>query len=97
MTDGTTPGAAAAGSSADSLALVRELWCELLDLTDPPTDVSFFELGGYSQAALTLAARLQERLGFPVPVADLFEHVTIEEQATLVEQLYQRWLDQLAS
>jgi acyl carrier protein len=76
--------------------VIASVWAELLGIPDPPADANFFELGGYSVAVLRLAAMLQEAFGLPVPVADLFEHPTIESQAALVERLYDEQLADLA-
>jgi hypothetical protein len=44
-------------------------------------------MGGHSLHAILLAARVEERLGVPFSVSDLFEHPTLEAQAELVEKL----------
>jgi non-ribosomal peptide synthetase component F/acyl carrier protein len=76
---------------------IAAIWADLLGVPDPPAEISFFELGGSSLVLMRLAARLQESLGLAVPVADLFESVTIEAQARLVERLYDEQLIDLMS
>jgi hypothetical protein len=89
------PAPAGAGHSAEE-RLIADVWADLLGVPDPPFNVSFFELGGYSMAVMKLSARLQEAFGLPVPIAELFEHDTISGQAKLVERLYDEQLAELS-
>jgi acyl-CoA synthetase (AMP-forming)/AMP-acid ligase II len=75
--------------------VVAGIWAELLDVPDPPAEVSFFELGGHSMAVIQLAMRLQRAFGLDIPVPDLFEAPTIAAQAALVERLYEQRLAEL--
>ena len=47
---------------------------------------SFFELGGHSLVTMQVASRVRERLGIDMPLAALFEHVTIAELAAWIDQ-----------
>lgn len=76
----------------DEERTIAKVWGELLDIADPPANVSFFELGGYSLGLMRVAAQLQEAFGLSIPVPDLFENITVEEQARLVERLYEQQL-----
>ncbi|MEV6032873.1 phosphopantetheine-binding protein [Nonomuraea sp. NPDC052116] len=76
--------------------IIADIWSELLGVEDPPADVTFFNLGGYSLGLMRVAAQLQEAFRLTVPVADLFERTTIAAQAELVEQLYAEQLAELA-
>ncbi|GGW50989.1 acyl carrier protein [Streptomyces caelestis] len=75
--------------------VIAGIWAELLGVPDPPADVSFFQLGGYSLSLMRVGARLQEHFGLVVPIPDLFENVTVEAQAALVEKLFDQQLTEL--
>ncbi|HSL81304.1 MAG TPA: amino acid adenylation domain-containing protein, partial [Thermoanaerobaculia bacterium] len=69
---------------APRTALEREIasvWEELLEVAPVGATDDFFDLGGHSLLAVRLAARLEERLGRPMPMARLFEHPTVESLA----------------
>ena len=53
------------------------VWREVLGLERVGLDDSFFDLGGNSIRIVQVAARLRERLGLKVPVAQLFQHATL--------------------
>lgn len=72
--------------------VIARVWTALLGVADPPANVSFFELGGYSLALMRVAAQLQEAFGLSIPMPDLFENITVESQAKLVERLYDEQL-----
>jgi hypothetical protein len=77
---------------SDEARTITRLWSELLGGPEPPIDANFFAIGGHSLAVLQLAARMQQAFGLMVPIADLFENLTIESQVRLVERLYQEQL-----
>ena len=71
--------APAAATAADPahLALVSEVWRELLEIDRvAPTD-DFFALGGHSLMATRVQTRLRQRLGVELPLSELFEHPTL--------------------
>jgi acyl transferase domain-containing protein/acyl carrier protein len=63
---------------------LAEVFSEALGITGIGIHDSFFELGGDSLAALTVVARIQDRLGVSFGAAELFERPTV---ATLAEQI----------
>ena len=63
------------------------LWRDRLGIERIDRYDDFFAMGGHSLHAILLAARVEERLGVPFSVSDLFEHPTLEAQAELVEKL----------
>ena len=62
---------------ADELQIVQ-IWEELLDVRPIGVTDNFFDLGGHSLLALHLLARIEQRLGFTIPVESLFERPTIQ-------------------
>ncbi|MFF5533487.1 phosphopantetheine-binding protein [Streptomyces cinerochromogenes] len=66
---------------------IAGIWSAFLRAPDPPANVSFFALGGYSLGLMRLGLRLQQEFGIVIPVPDLFENTTIESQAVLVRKL----------
>ncbi|RMI33792.1 non-ribosomal peptide synthetase, partial [Actinomadura harenae] len=87
---GALPAGDGPGPSADRRPLsaaewtVAECWMELLDGARPGPSDDFFKLGGHSLLLAGLAARLRERTGAPVDVADLYSAATVERQAALL-------------
>ncbi|MEU7580892.1 acyl carrier protein [Streptomyces sp. NPDC041068] len=70
----------------DTLRVVRDAWAETLvvDPDDVPLDVGFFEAGGNSLLLVMLSEQLEDVVGRPLPVADLFQHPTVRAQAELL-------------
>ncbi len=65
----------------DLESLLAETWEELLQVRPVHRDDNFFELGGHSLLAVKLFARLEARLGRPLPLALLFRAPTIASLA----------------
>lgn len=53
------------------------LWCELLGLEAVGLHDDFFELGGHSLLGIQLASRLRREFGLDIPMATLFEALTV--------------------
>ncbi|MFI1934329.1 phosphopantetheine-binding protein [Streptomyces sp. NPDC020330] len=70
-------------STVDAETALRELFSEILELPpqDIGTDDDFFHLGGHSQLAIRLAARIRTRLGVKISVPDVFAAPTVAELA----------------
>jgi len=65
---------------------IAGLWRELLQLEQVGIRENFFDLGGHSLLLARLHARLQEALGRPFAMLDLFQHPTIESLAQHLSQ-----------
>ncbi|WP_110207171.1 non-ribosomal peptide synthetase [Nocardioides daejeonensis] len=63
---------------------VADLVAGLLGIEQAPRDADFFDLGGDSLSALRLLAGIDDDFGVSVTLADVFEHPTVAELATLV-------------
>ncbi|HEX3872719.1 MAG TPA: SDR family NAD(P)-dependent oxidoreductase [Solirubrobacteraceae bacterium] len=66
--------------------IVHAVWAEVLGTTGFGVTQSFDELGGSQPEALRAAELLGRRTGHPLLASDLFEHPTIERQATLLRE-----------
>ncbi|GHO82447.1 phosphopantetheine-binding protein [Dictyobacter formicarum] len=63
-----------------------QIWEETLQVRPILINDSFFALGGHSILAVSLMAKIRQRLGIDLPLAILFEHRTIAELAVVVRQ-----------
>lgn len=68
----------------DLLDGVRAAWAEVLDTTDVPDDVNFFDAGGDSILLIVLLDRLGALTGRTLEPPDLFQHSTVRAQAALL-------------
>ena len=62
------------------------IWEEILDRTAVGLNDNFFELGGQSLKALRVINKVHQSLGKDLKLMQLYNHPTIEEIATLIEQ-----------
>ena len=69
-------------------ALLAELWCESLKLTEVSVHANFFEVGGDSLKGAVFINKLQQRLGEVLYVVALFDAPTIAALATYLETKY---------
>ncbi|BFH65522.1 non-ribosomal peptide synthetase [Paenibacillus azoreducens] len=65
---------------------VASLWKEVLGLNRVGACEPFFTSGGDSLKVVILQAKMQRRFGISFPVAELFKHTTVREQAKWLEQ-----------
>ncbi len=79
--------ASTAAPLTGTAAALAEVWTEVLgvEVADPAAD--FVVLGGHSLRAMQLAALIDERLGVPLPVADVFAFSQLEIQAKRLDEL----------
>ncbi len=75
--------AATASRTADELLA---LWREVLG-DDVTTDDDFFDAGGDSLIAVQLISRIRNHLDTQLPISALFDHPTVTELATLIDQI----------
>ncbi|MEX5594535.1 amino acid adenylation domain-containing protein [Pseudomonas orientalis] len=62
-----------------------QLWADVLKLEQVGRDDSFFELGGHSLLAIRLVG-LMEEAGLQVSLAELFEHVSVANVASMLRE-----------
>ncbi|MFE0020210.1 non-ribosomal peptide synthetase [Amycolatopsis sp. NPDC059021] len=65
-------------------ARVAAAWAEVLQLSDVPVDVNFFDLGGHSLTLFQLQNALEQHTGTRPSVVTLFRHTTVAAQAELI-------------
>ena len=72
---------ASAHTSADDVmvAVVADVWAEVLQLTDVDREANFFELGGNSFSVIDVQRRLMKRLGIDFAVTKLFQFPTVRK------------------
>ncbi|MEV4037008.1 non-ribosomal peptide synthetase [Streptomyces umbrinus] len=63
-------------------AAVRDIWCAALRLEKVSVHTNFFEAGGHSLAALSIAGLLEREFGRRVPVSEVLRHPTVRTLAT---------------
>ncbi|MDI5938947.1 acyl carrier protein [Micromonospora sp. DH15] len=68
----------------DLTAQISAAWAEVLQISQVPTDVNFFDLGGHSMAMFRLQDALEQHTGIRPSVVALFRHTTIAAQAEMV-------------
>jgi len=64
-------------ADTDATDVMAGLWSEILNRTDLPRDVSFFDLGGHSLLAVRLIARVRATWDVEIGVAAIYETPTI--------------------
>lgn len=62
------------------------LWKEILGRSPIDGRDDFFKLGGHSLLAMKLLFHIEEEFGVRLEIKDLFDHLTLESQARLIEQ-----------
>ncbi|NUT32230.1 MAG: amino acid adenylation domain-containing protein [Hamadaea sp.] len=70
---------AAPAADGDLAAAVRRIWARVLDAATPSPDDDFFEHGGDSLRAATLAAAIRAELGADLAAGELLERPTLGE------------------
>jgi acyl transferase domain-containing protein/acyl carrier protein len=62
-----------------------ELWQQALGIAPIGVQDNFFDLGGDSLVALQISARLKQALGIDIPVVSLYEGLTVQALALLLQ------------
>lgn len=70
-----------AKSRGELAGAIAEIWQEVLGVERVGHDETFFELGGHSLLIVQVQVRLQELMGRPVPVVELFNCPTVRTMA----------------
>ena len=77
----------ASSRRAGSLALVEQVWSEILGFSPESWDVNFFDAGGRSLEAVKLNNLLERRLAITLDMTFAFEFPTVRRQATKLMEL----------
>ncbi len=75
-----------AAPDSDLERRIAEVWQDFLGFEPIGVDDNFFELGGDSFIAVRVAARLREVLAVELPVAQLYQRLTVRSLAELLAQ-----------
>jgi acyl carrier protein len=67
--------------------LLVDLWKEVLHVEKAGIHDNFFELGGHSLLAAQLVSRIREHLQIDLPLRSVFDHPTVAETATILENM----------
>nr|WP_250636801.1 non-ribosomal peptide synthase/polyketide synthase [Paenibacillus sp. IHB B 3084] len=70
-------------------AKLAQIWQDVLGLAQVGVKENFFEIGGHSLRATTLASKIHKELNKPIPLRSIFEAPTIEQLAAVIESLDQ--------
>ncbi|MFC0210899.1 non-ribosomal peptide synthase/polyketide synthase [Paenibacillus chartarius] len=70
-------------------AQLVQVWKQVLKLEQVGVKDNFFDLGGHSLRATTMAAQIHQVMGIQVPLRDIFEAPTIEQLARVIAALKQ--------
>ncbi len=77
--------------SSDLLTATEELlavvWCDVLGVSNCRPDDDFFDAGGHSLSATTLASRIRKYFDLNLAVSDVFEHATLRRLASHMDRL----------
>src|ERR1044071_55338 len=76
--------------SAPPELLVAGAWCDARGVAPSSIDEDFFAAGGHSLLAAEVASQLESVVGFDVPLAMMFDHSTVREQAAWLARSAQR-------
>ncbi|WP_153795294.1 condensation domain-containing protein, partial [Paenibacillus polymyxa] len=68
---------------------LTQIWQDVLGLAQVGVKENFFEMGGHSLRATTLASKIHQELNKPLPLRSIFEAPTIEQLAAVLEGLDQ--------
>ncbi len=66
--------------------ILANIWSELLSIPKISVHDDFFELGGHSLIAVSMMAKIEQRIGRKVPLASLLKNSTVRQLAQLLDQ-----------
>lgn len=85
----SSAGIAGNGAQRSSIEqLLSELWQQVLEVEEVGLHDNFFDLGGHSVLMIRMQSKLEEVLGYPVAIVDLFDSPTISSLATCLAEKY---------
>lgn len=70
---------------ADVCRALVKIWSTVLEVAEFDDTRSFFEVGGHSLLLFRLQAEMQVHFGIEIDIVELFDHPTVDQQASLVE------------
>ncbi len=64
--------------------IIRKIWQEELGLSDLSDKEDFFDLGGHSLIMARVQIQIKEKIGFEMPMDDLFRYSSIEKISAFI-------------
>ncbi|RKR12110.1 phosphopantetheine binding protein [Flavobacterium sp. 90] len=65
--------------------IVKEVWCEILEITEIEVDDNFFDLGGTSLTALDMMSEVESKInGSTISYEEMYNHTTITELSQFI-------------
>jgi amino acid adenylation domain-containing protein len=71
--------------SSEAERVLLDIWCSVLAIPSASTSDTFFDLGGTSITAVSVAQEIARRFGLEISVLKIFEHPTIAALARFVQ------------
>lgn len=65
-------------SQTHRTAVLRNIWCDVLAVSDVSAGDNFFSLGGTSLDAMTLISRIWDQLGMEISLEELYDDGSFE-------------------
>ncbi|WP_433946005.1 amino acid adenylation domain-containing protein [Paenibacillus sp. SN-8-1] len=76
---------------------LAQIWQEVLNVERPGIDDDFFELGGQSLKAAQTVSKIHQIFQVELPLAEMFDRLTIRELAGWIEQAEQQGYEPIAA
>ncbi len=77
----------------DIESYLAQLWANFLQLEKVSVLDNFIALGGHSIVAIRILARIERDLNIKIPLTQVFEHATVAEMASYLEQKMEEGLN----
>nr|UPA71920.1 linear gramicidin synthase subunit B [Streptomyces sp.] len=67
------------------MAVIAEIWCEVLEVPEVGDEDNFFDLGGHSLLLQLVRERVVQRTGQDIELIEFFTHPTVRSLARRLE------------
>ncbi|WP_052260658.1 type I polyketide synthase [Photobacterium gaetbulicola] len=73
-----------AGQSSQAITPLREIWKDVLQVSELDENANFFELGGNSVLSVQLIAKVNQQLGLDLATVTLFDAPSLKQMAAVI-------------